>query len=101
LTLRDARPIVYGGHHGSALQRHQAQCGERTGHQKRAGRVTDEELFTRLFYYGISQLHLSWDEVGLMPFGLLLDLWECHKQFTGMAKPKRELFIDDIIPYGI
>ena len=36
-----------------------------------------------------------------MPFGLLLDLWECHKQFTGMAKPKRELFIDDIIPYGI
>lgn len=37
----------------------------------------------------------------LLPFGLLLDLWECHKQFLGLAKPKRELAIDDIIPYGI
>lgn len=36
-----------------------------------------------------------------MPFGYLLDLWECHKQFTGLANPKRELFIEDIIPYGI
>ena len=26
---------------------------------------------------------------------------ECHKQFTGISKPKRELFIDDIIPAGI
>ena len=25
-----------------------------------------------------------------MPFGLLLDLVECHKQYHGMAKPKRE-----------
>ena len=41
------------------------------------------------------------DEVGLMPFGLLLDLWECHKQFNGISKPKREHFIDDIIPDGI
>lgn len=37
----------------------------------------------------------------LLPFGLLLDLWECHKQFLGLAKPKRELTIDDVIPYGI
>ena len=36
-----------------------------------------------------------------MPLGLLLDLWECHKQFLGMAKPKREHFIDEIIPDGI
>ena len=36
-----------------------------------------------------------------MPFGYLLDLWECHKQFNGMAKPKRELFIDEVIPAGI
>jgi len=41
------------------------------------------------------------DEVGLMPYGLLLDLWECHKQYHGIAKPKREMFIDDIIPAGI
>jgi len=36
-----------------------------------------------------------------MPFGLLLDLWECHKQFSGISKPHRELYIDDIIPDGI
>nr|DAF57823.1 MAG TPA: hypothetical protein [Siphoviridae sp. ctm8l1]DAP60736.1 MAG TPA: hypothetical protein [Caudoviricetes sp.]DAV25325.1 MAG TPA: hypothetical protein [Caudoviricetes sp.]DAX96491.1 MAG TPA: hypothetical protein [Caudoviricetes sp.]DAZ13215.1 MAG TPA: hypothetical protein [Caudoviricetes sp.] len=41
------------------------------------------------------------DEVWLMPFGLLLDLWECHKQWNGQAKPKCEHFIDDIIPDGI
>ena len=46
-------------------------------------------------------LKMGMDEVWLMPFGLLLDLWECHKQFTGISKPKRELFIDDIIPAGI
>ncbi|MBP2070563.1 hypothetical protein J2Z80_000061 [Thermoanaerobacterium butyriciformans] len=36
-----------------------------------------------------------------MPIGYLLDLWECHKQFLGLAKPKRMLTIDDVIPYGI
>lgn len=63
--------------------------------------MTDEELFTRLFYYGTSQLHLSSEEVWLTPFGFLLDLWECHRQFLGMAKPKWELSIDDIIPPGL
>lgn len=52
-------------------------------------------------YYGISQLRLSMDEVWLMPFGYLLDLWECHKQYNGLAVPKREHYIDDIIPDGI
>lgn len=36
-----------------------------------------------------------------MPFGLLLDLFECHKQYHGIAKPKREDGIDDVIPVGI
>ena len=36
-----------------------------------------------------------------MPFGLLLDLWECHKQFEGISKPKVEVFIDDVFPDGI
>jgi len=58
-------------------------------------------LFTRLFYYGLAHLHLSQDEVWLMPFGLLLDLWECHRQYNGMAKPKVEAFIEDIIPESI
>ena len=33
-----------------------------------------------------------------MPIGYLMDLWEYHKQFIGIAKPKLELFIDDVIP---
>ena len=33
-----------------------------------------------------------------MPFGLLLDLWECHKQYNGQAVPAHEHYIDDIIP---
>ena len=32
---------------------------------------------------------------------MLLDLWECHKQYNGLSKPAREYFIDDIIPAGI
>lgn len=36
-----------------------------------------------------------------MPFGLLLDLWECHRQYNGIAKPKREVTIDEIISLGV
>ena len=36
-------------------------------HQKRTGRVSDEELFTRLLYYGIVHLHLTQEEVWMMP----------------------------------
>lgn len=36
-----------------------------------------------------------------MPFGLLLDLFECHKQYHGMAKAKVEHTIDDVVPYGM
>lgn len=58
-------------------------------------------MFTRLLYYGMAHLNLLQDEVWLMPFGLLMDLWECHKQFMGIAKPKQVLTIDDVIPYEI
>ena len=67
----------------------------------KSGNVSDAELFTRLLYYGLAHLHLNKDEVWLMPFGLLLDLWECHKQYNGQATPAREHHIDDIIPDGI
>ena len=63
--------------------------------------MNDDELFTRLFYYGTAQLHLASEEVWLMPFGFLLDLLECHKQFMGIAKPKREMCIDEVVPVGI
>lgn len=63
--------------------------------------MNDAELFTRLFYYGTAQLHLASEEMWLMPFGFLMDLWECHKQFIGISKPKREADIDEVVPMGI
>nr|DAZ08557.1 MAG TPA: hypothetical protein [Caudoviricetes sp.] len=36
-----------------------------------------------------------------MPFGFLMDLWECHKQFIGISKPKRKADIDEVVPMGI
>jgi hypothetical protein len=37
----------------------------------------------------------------LMPIGFFLDLWACHKEFMGWAKPKVVASIDDVIPFGI
>ena len=31
-----------------------------------------------------------------MPLGHLLDQWECCKQFKGLAKAKREHYIDEV-----
>jgi len=36
-----------------------------------------------------------------MPLGALLDQVEVYKQWHGLAKPFRELFIDDVIPSDI
>lgn len=58
-------------------------------------------MFTRLLYYSTVQLNHTEEEVWLMPIEYLLDLWECHKQLLWLAKPKRMLTIDDVIPYGI
>jgi hypothetical protein len=58
-------------------------------------------LFARLIFYGVTLLHRSELEVWLMPLGHLLDQWEIYKQFNGLAKPKREYYIDEIIPNGI
>jgi hypothetical protein len=46
-------------------------------------------------------LNRSEEETWLTPLGLLMDLWECHKQFLGLARPKQEMFIDGIIPEGV
>ena len=40
-------------------------------------------------------------EVWLMPIGHLLDQWEIYKQFHGISQPKREHFIEEVIPFGI
>jgi len=58
-------------------------------------------LFARLIYYGVTQLGRKEQDVWLMVIGDLLDQWEIHKQIVGMAKPKVELFIDEVIPTGI
>ncbi len=63
--------------------------------------MSDAELITRLLYCGTVHLNRSEQEVWLMPLGHLLDLYECHRQYHGMAKPKREYFIDEIIIPGI
>jgi len=58
-------------------------------------------LFARLIFYGTTLLGRQESEVWLMPIGHLLDQWEVYKQFNGLAKPKRENYIDKIIPAGI
>jgi hypothetical protein len=60
--------------------------------------VSDAETFTRLYYFGKVQMGLSDDEFWLMPFGLFMDLWACHKQWLGLEKAKREVTIDEVIP---
>ena len=61
----------------------------------------DAETFTRLLYYGTVQMGMKPEEFWLMPVGLFLDLWACHKQFLGLEKPVREQSIDDLVPYGV
>ena len=63
--------------------------------------MSDDELFTRLIYNGLSHLHLTQSEIWLMPFGDLLDLIECYRQEHGMATPYVEHFIDEVFPANI
>jgi len=58
-------------------------------------------LFTWLLYLGTVHLNRTETETWLTPIGLLLDLWECHRQHQGWAKPRLNLGIDQIIPAGI
>jgi hypothetical protein len=73
----------------------------RVKNQKTRWRVSEEALFTRIIYYGTVQLNRREEEVWLMPIGYLMDLWECHKQFIGISKMRKQYFIDDVIPTGI
>ena len=45
-------------------------------------------------------MHISDDKFWLMPFGLFMDLLECHKQFNGVSKPLRDdtEALDDLFP---
>ena len=54
-----------------------------------------------MLFYGVTLLNRTEEEVWLMPLGHLLDQWEIYKQFNCLSKPKRDHFIDEVIPYGI
>lgn len=56
---------------------------------------------TRLLYFGMAHLGLTMTEVGLLRYGLLLDLFECYLQETGRAKPYQEHYIDEVLPFGM
>ena len=60
--------------------------------------MSDEETFTRLYHSGRFVMGMGENEFWLMPIGLFLDLWACHKQFLGLEKPVREQTIDDVVP---
>ena len=47
--------------------------------QKTGGRVSDDEAFARILFYGVTLLGRDEREVWLMPFGHLLDQWEIYK----------------------
>ena len=63
--------------------------------------MNDSEAFTRMFYHGTVQMGISADDFWLMPIGLFLDFWACHKQWHGLEKAKRELSIDEVVLEGI
>ena len=63
--------------------------------------MNDAETFTRLLYYGTVQMGMKPEEFWLMPIGLFLDLWCCHKQWLGLEKAVREQSIDDVVPGNI
>ncbi|GHU89474.1 hypothetical protein FACS1894202_07740 [Clostridia bacterium] len=41
------------------------------------------------------------DKFWYMPLGEFLDLWTCHKQWLGIEKPRREIYIDEVLPEGV
>ena len=58
--------------------------------------MSDDELFIRLEFFGMSHLGLSLPEVGLLTPGYLLDCYDIWRQETGQAKPAQKQYIDDI-----
>jgi hypothetical protein len=61
--------------------------------------VSDDEAFTRLYFYGTVLMGIEPDSFWNMPFGMFIDLWTCYKQWNGIEKPKIYANIDQIIPF--
>ena len=60
--------------------------------------MSNEAIFTRLLYFGTVLMGMRPQEFWLMPIGLFLDLWACHRQWLGLEKPKQTATVDSIIP---
>jgi hypothetical protein len=52
-----------------------------------AWRVSDAEVFTRLYFFGTVLMGMSDEKFWFMPVGQFLDLWACYKQIHGLEKP--------------
>jgi len=50
---------------------------------------------------GVTQLGRPEREVWLMPYGHLMDQISCHLIWNGLATPKREHYIDEIMPADV
>lgn len=60
--------------------------------------MSPKELAGRLFYIGITVLNLRITEYEFCTEGEILTLYNIHRIVNGLAKEKREITIDDIIP---
>jgi hypothetical protein len=60
--------------------------------------ITDDESFTRLYFFGTVLMNMEPERFWLTPLGLFLDLWSCYKQWHNIEKPDVEADIDSIIP---
>lgn len=50
---------------------------------------------------GVTQLGRPEREVWLMPYGHLMDQIACHLIWNGLATPKREHYIDEVMPADV
>ena len=85
-------------HHVLYVQGHGAPCGN-GGYRRKPSEADDGSTFAWLQFYACSLLGYSRKEYHLTVIGELLDQIEIYKIFNRMAKAKRRLDIDDVIPF--
>ena len=71
------------------------------GKLRKPSEAEDGNTFAWLQFYACSLLGYSRKEYHLTVIGELLDQIEIYKIFNRMAKAKRRLDIDDVIPFAL
>ncbi|MDD2294766.1 MAG: hypothetical protein PHW61_02385, partial [Eubacteriales bacterium] len=71
------------------------------GNQRKPSEAEDGRTFAWLQFYAVSLLGYSKIDYNLTVIGELLDQIEAYKIFHNLAREKRKLDIDDVIPFGI